>query len=358
MWVLGFTFNIFSLGGVALGVGMLVDNAIVMLENISRHQAEGGDPVEAAERGSAEVESAMVASTLTNVAAVMPFLLVSGYVALLFRELILTITLAFICSLVVGLTVVAMLSARLLQIPMSSGFSRFPLFRLFIWFVGLANRLYRFLLRPVLTLRWVVIILALAVCASSYTLIGRLGNELLPQVDDGRISVDIRFSPGGTLEYTKQVTREIHDMLVRDPAVEKVFATAGGVFSGATSPLRLPGENRRNAQRRRERVRISQKAEAPARADDVSRCADIRLQEPGAGTAHLQHPAQQEFFPGRSWRGADHAQPHRGRSRREAPGGGRAAQRADDRGQAPARVPDTGEQGARGGTRPLRRGRG
>ncbi|MCE2454172.1 MAG: efflux RND transporter permease subunit, partial [Nitrospinae bacterium] len=85
MWVLGFTFNIFSLGGVALGVGMLVDNAIVMLENISRHQAEGGDPVEAGESGSAEVESAMVASTLTNVAAVMPFLLVSGYVALLFR---------------------------------------------------------------------------------------------------------------------------------------------------------------------------------------------------------------------------------------------------------------------------------
>lgn len=232
MWVLGFTFNIFSLGGVALGVGMLVDNAIVMLENISRHQAGGGDPVEAAESGSSEVESAMVASTLTNVAAVMPFLLVSGYVALLFRELILTITLAFICSLVVGLTVVAMLSARLLQIPMSSGFSRFPLFRLFIWLVGLANRLYRFLLRPVLTLRWVVIILALAVCASSYTLIGRLGNELLPQVDDGRISVDIRFSPGGTLEYTKQVTREIHDMLVRDPAVDKVFATAGGRLFG------------------------------------------------------------------------------------------------------------------------------
>ncbi len=232
MWMLGFTFNIFSLGGVALGVGMLVDNAIVMLENISRHQAEGGDPVEAAESGSSEVESAMVASTLTNVAAVMPFLLISGYVALLFRELILTITLAFICSLLVGLTVVAMLSARLLQIPMSSGFSRFPLFRLFGWLVDLVHRVYRYLLRPVLKIRWVVIIVALAVCASSYTLVDKLGNELLPQVDDGRISVDIRFSPGGTLDYTKKVTREIHDMLVRDPAVDKVFATAGGRLFG------------------------------------------------------------------------------------------------------------------------------
>lgn len=232
MWAMGFTFNIFSLGGVALGVGMLVDNAVVMLENISRHQARGGDPVRAAEAGSGEVESAMVASTLTNVAAVLPFLLVSGYVALLFRELILTISLAFVCSLLVGLTVVAMLSARLLQIPMTSGFGRFPLFRLFGWLVERAGRGYRRLLGPALRLRWVVIILSFAACASSYALMGQLGNELLPQVDDGRVSVDIRFSPGGALAHTKRVTREIHDMLVRDPDVDKVFATAGGRLFG------------------------------------------------------------------------------------------------------------------------------
>ncbi|MEE9257205.1 MAG: efflux RND transporter permease subunit, partial [bacterium] len=232
MWMLGFTFNIFSLGGVALGVGMLVDNAIVMLENISRHQAQGEDPVTAAEEGAREVESAMVASTMTNVAAVLPFLLVSGYVALLFRELILTITLAFLCSLAVGLTVVAMLSARLLQVPMTSGLSRFPLFRFSAWLVERLIALYRYILGPVLRVRWLVIIVALGLCSGGYFLVDKLGNELIPQVDDGRITVDVRFSPGGTLEYTKRVTRRIHDMLASDPQVKNVFATAGGRLFG------------------------------------------------------------------------------------------------------------------------------
>ncbi|MEE9257327.1 MAG: efflux RND transporter permease subunit, partial [bacterium] len=232
MWMGGFTFNIFSLGGVALGVGMLVDNAIVMLENISRHQSDGDDPVTAAERGAREVESAMVASTMTNVAAVLPFLLVTGYVALLFRELILTITIAFVGSLLVGLTIVAMLSARLLQLPMTSGIGRFPLFRFFAWLVGRLNALYHFVLGPVLRVRWLVIVVALSACGGSYLLLDQLGNELLPQVDDGRVTVDIRFSPGGKLDYTKRVTREIHDMLLKDPEVKHVFATAGGRLFG------------------------------------------------------------------------------------------------------------------------------
>src|SRR5690606_37615954 len=87
------TLNIMSLGGLALGVGMLVDNSIVMLENIFR-RSEGGkrDPVDAAHEGAAEVQSAVVAATTTNLAAVVPFLLISGLAALIFRELILTIS--------------------------------------------------------------------------------------------------------------------------------------------------------------------------------------------------------------------------------------------------------------------------
>jgi len=232
MWMGGFTFNIFSLGGVALGVGMLVDNAIVMLENISRHQDKGENPVESAVAAAKEVESAMVASTMTNVAAVLPFLLVSGYVALLFRELIVTITFAFLCSLFVGLTVVPMLSARMLQLPMTSGIGRFPLFRFSGWLVERASAAYRFILGPALRVGWLVIVLALGLCSSAYFLIDQLGNELIPQVDDGRVTVGIRFSPGGKLEYTKKVTLRIHDMLLADPEVDKVFATAGGMLYG------------------------------------------------------------------------------------------------------------------------------
>ncbi|MGH7544607.1 MAG: efflux RND transporter permease subunit, partial [Gemmatimonadota bacterium] len=99
------TLNIMSLGGLALGVGLLIDNSIVVLENVFRHRELGAtDPEEAAHRGSAEVTSAVVASTLTNLAAVVPFLLVTGLVALIFRELILTISFAIVASLLVALT--------------------------------------------------------------------------------------------------------------------------------------------------------------------------------------------------------------------------------------------------------------
>ena len=116
------TLNIMSLGGLALGVGMLVDNSIVMLENIFRHREEGQEDVEeAAHEGAAEVQSAVVASTATNLAAVVPFLLISGLAALIFRELILTISFAILASLGVALTVVPMLSAQLAKIRFSSG---------------------------------------------------------------------------------------------------------------------------------------------------------------------------------------------------------------------------------------------
>jgi multidrug efflux pump subunit AcrB len=108
------TLNIMSLGGLALGVGMLVDNAIVMIENIFRHtKLYGGHTEDAAHSGSAEVTSAVVASTMTHLAAVVPFLLITGLAALIFRELVLTISFAIAASLFTALTLVPMLAAQL-----------------------------------------------------------------------------------------------------------------------------------------------------------------------------------------------------------------------------------------------------
>jgi multidrug efflux pump subunit AcrB len=108
----GLTLNIMTLGGLALGVGMLVDNTIVMLENIYRHQRMGKSPSQASGDAAAEVNSAIVASTSTNLAAVLPFLFIGGLIGLLFRELIVTISAAIVASLVVALTVVPALGAR------------------------------------------------------------------------------------------------------------------------------------------------------------------------------------------------------------------------------------------------------
>jgi multidrug efflux pump subunit AcrB len=116
------TLNVISLGGLALGVGLLIDNSIVMLENIFRHREEGNeDPEQAAHEGAAEVQSAVIAATATNLAAVVPFLLISGLAALIFRELILTISFAILGSLIVALTVVPMLSAQFAKVRFESG---------------------------------------------------------------------------------------------------------------------------------------------------------------------------------------------------------------------------------------------
>jgi len=109
----GLTLNIMTLGGLALGIGMLVDSTIVMLENIYRHQRMGEDRDQASREAAAEVNSAIVASTSTNLAAVLPFLFITGLVGLLFKELIFTISAAIIASMLVALTLIPALAGRL-----------------------------------------------------------------------------------------------------------------------------------------------------------------------------------------------------------------------------------------------------
>ena len=108
----GLTLNIMTLGGLALGVGIVVDSTIVMLENVYRHQRMGQSWDVAGKEAAAEVNSAIVASTSTNLAAILPFLFISGLVGLLFKELILTITAAIAAAMVVALTLAPALAAR------------------------------------------------------------------------------------------------------------------------------------------------------------------------------------------------------------------------------------------------------
>ncbi|NOX42962.1 MAG: hypothetical protein GXP19_04405 [Gammaproteobacteria bacterium] len=128
----GLSLNIMTLGGLALGVGMLVDNTIVMLENIYRHQREGESFIDAPVNAAREVNSAIVASTSTNLAAVLPFLFVGGLVGLLFKELIFTISAAIVASLVIALTLVPALSARVGSIE-TRPFRGSLLFRTFLF---------------------------------------------------------------------------------------------------------------------------------------------------------------------------------------------------------------------------------
>jgi hydrophobe/amphiphile efflux-1 (HAE1) family protein len=230
------TLNIMSLGGLALGVGLLLDNAIVMLENIYRRRVvDGLDPEEGAHVGAAEVANAVVASTTTNLASVAPFLLITGLSALIFRELILTISFAILASLPLALTLVPMLAAQLGKVRFKSGLEHFPplvafdrfLNRLIDWYRGGAARAVRW--------RWGVLGGAVALSAAAVVAARGIPNEFLPQVDDGTVGAFIRLPAGATPAQTDRLTRELEAMALAMPDVESVFATAGGFLFGGTS---------------------------------------------------------------------------------------------------------------------------
>lgn len=230
------TLNIMSLGGLALGVGMLVDNSIVMLENIFRRSKEQGDPELAAHEGAAEVTSAVVAATATNLAAVVPFLLISGLAAMVFRELILTINFAIVASLGVALTIVPMLSAQLAKVRFTSGLERSKLIVGFNRIIQLLTAGYRWLAsRIVVRWRWAVLGGAAAALVGAFAMVRDLGTEFLPQVDDGNVSVFIALPPGASAEETNAVALEIEDMVRQMPYVENMFVTAGGFLWGGST---------------------------------------------------------------------------------------------------------------------------
>ncbi|UCC71550.1 MAG: efflux RND transporter permease subunit [Gemmatimonadota bacterium] len=230
------TLNIMTLGGLALGVGLLIDNSIVMLENIFRHRQLGiADPEEAAHRGSGEVTSAVVASTLTNLAAVVPFLLISGLAALVFRELILTISFAIVASLATALTLVPMLSAQLAKVQRSSHLAGNPIVVGFNRALDRFRILYRALATRAVRRRWLVVSAAFAMLFGVFLLARGLGNEFLPAVDDGNVGVYIRMPPGTSPERTNEVAYRVEALLAEMPYVQHVFTTAGGfLFGGST----------------------------------------------------------------------------------------------------------------------------
>jgi hydrophobe/amphiphile efflux-1 (HAE1) family protein len=237
MGLFDLTLNIMTLGGLALGVGLLIDNSIVMLENIFRKRDEGiKDPEEAAHEGAAQVQSAVVASTATNLAAVVPFLLISGLAALIFRELILTISFAILASLVVSLTLVPMLTAQLAKVRFTSGVDKLRPLVAFDRGLNKVRTRYRGWAAAAVRRRGLVLSGAIAALIGSFLLVRGLPTEFLPQVDDGGVSVFIGLPPGVAPEQTNRVAMEVEAMIAEMPDVQSVFTTAGGfLFGGSTA---------------------------------------------------------------------------------------------------------------------------
>ncbi|MEH2464534.1 efflux RND transporter permease subunit [Nostoc sp.] len=257
MKIFGLTLNVFSLAGLTLGVGQAIDTSVVILENISekagmtpnqrqrREEEKGRNSkffIDSAIAASQEVESALVAATGANLVSVVPFLLIGGFIALLFNELILTISFAVAASLVVAITVVPMLSSRLLGIPWSSRISEFWLLRQFNHRFEDATLLYGNFLTRVLRYRLLVVTAALVILGgSSFFMFGQIPQEILPRISTGQANLRAQFPPGTPLATSGKVMQIVDDILLKQSETESVFTTVGGNLFGSNTtenPLR------------------------------------------------------------------------------------------------------------------------
>jgi len=232
MDIAGLSLNIMTLGGLAVGIGMLVDSTIVMLENIYRHQSKGENRIEAGIRAASEVNSAIVASTSTNLAAIIPFLFIGGLIGLFFRELIFTITAAIVAAMLVALTVVPALATQLKK----STTHKAP--RSESWILKLQTAYavsIQFLLSSYAA-QWLLLIILLISLGLSLPVFfdKNKSKAFLPKIDDGNISIRLKADPGVKLDITDKAVTRVEALIQRMPHVEKVFAIAGGFIFGRT----------------------------------------------------------------------------------------------------------------------------
>ncbi|NKB88161.1 MAG: MMPL family transporter [Acidobacteria bacterium] len=197
MYFQNLTLNIMTLGGLALGAGMLVDNAIIVIENIFRHAERGEDPATAASRGAGEVGTAILASTLTTISVFVPIVYLRGLVGELFKEQAWTVTFSLMSSLVVALTVVPALSARLLHKAKGrpAGGERFGRF-----------------LHGVLRHRAIAAVLAVTILGGAGYLAVNIPSEFIPGDDQGLLHIDIALPESTRIEVTDRVAGRVREI--------------------------------------------------------------------------------------------------------------------------------------------------
>jgi HAE1 family hydrophobic/amphiphilic exporter-1 len=239
----GFTLNLMTLGGLALGVGMLVDNSIVVLENIYRLRESGaaGDAASAAERGAEEVTGAILASTLTTVVVFLPLVFVRGMSGVMFTQLAYVVGFSLLCSVAVALTLVPMLASRFLRTSAEaaarSGAGRHRLLRALDRTLETLEERYRRLLDACLAHRGRVVAVAVLLVVVSLALLPLVGTELMPASDESEVRINVELDVGSRLDLVDEAFRPIEDIVAREvPEARSVVVSigpSGGFMSSA-----------------------------------------------------------------------------------------------------------------------------
>ncbi len=228
------TLNIMTLGGLALGAGMLVDNAIVVVENIFRHLEEGLGLKEAAVRGAGEVGGAITSSTLTTIIVFLPIVYLQGIAGELFKEQAWTVAFALLSSLFVALSVIPMLSSRILKAPKAKEAKSSLQFPFYAQFLG-----------GVLKKRWFVVALAFLLILSAAFLAVNMGSEFLPQTDRNELEISLLLPEGSSLERTESAVHSLELLLEENhgESIQSIFSRIGPVGTALTESEALAGEN-------------------------------------------------------------------------------------------------------------------
>ncbi len=216
------TLNMMTIAGLALGIGMLVDNSIVVLENIYRNRSLGMDRITASIEGANEVSMAVTASTLTTIAVFIPIVFTGGLASILFKDFALSIVISLMSSLVVALTLVPMLSSKLISVKnLESEEAQEKKHGPLVVF-------YKKVLSLSLKHRLITISLSIAMFVVSVFMVVSVGAEFFPATDEGMINVNASLPPGSKISEVDNILKEIRDSINDIPEIETVFTSAGG----------------------------------------------------------------------------------------------------------------------------------
>ncbi len=227
-YMMGYTLNLITLGGLALGVGMLVDNAVVVIENIYRHLQEGMSPTEAARKGTTQVGMAIAASTLTTISVFFPMMFATGIAGRLAQSLAVSVIIALLASLFVALTIVPMLAAWMFRAHrrkgeqtadgvVALGEDRFTRVR---------DR-YEGWLRKVLARRGKVLIGVIAAFVLAMVGAAFLGKEFMPTTDNAMLYLKLTMPVGTNIEQTDRIVKYLEEQSLKDPNVITTFVQVG-----------------------------------------------------------------------------------------------------------------------------------
>jgi len=225
-----FTLNIMTLGGLALGVGRLVDDAIVVLENINRHMEAGAPPEEASYKGATEVSKPVIAASLTSIIVFLPLFFVTGIAPILFVQLAYTVGFSLLASLFASLTLVPILTNKFLRpVRLTASPSRVQRILqkthpLFLWM----DQRYHNTLTFALSHRKLVVTGVVSAFLGTLLLIPLIGTELFPSSDEGQVRMNIRLPVGSSLEETKRVMEQVEEIIVNEvPELKSLWARTG-----------------------------------------------------------------------------------------------------------------------------------